>query len=152
MKTKTYLLVCLLMGIGLTQLSAQKKSIDRSWPWWWEEELVGYFPITCDGVDADWLECYGKSHIVDHVLNYECVWRIFQVNWTATSVVTGEVFHAQEQDKLTLTSWENQEYAGTWRGNLVGNKGSVYQITIAITVSFIPPYTSTWSLIKANCH
>ena len=151
MKTKTFLLLCLLLVIGMTQLSAQNenkwKNVDRSYAGIYE--LVGgWFPITCDGVDFDMLDCDGKIHIVDHVKNGVWQWEIAEAKWEATSIKTGEVFTGKELDKSTYIDPVTYYFYGTWRAIMHGNRGSRYQITIA--VSFTPGFN--WSLIKANCY
>jgi hypothetical protein len=153
MKTKTFLLLCLFLGIGLTQLSAQsnEKNINRSYTT--RMEITnGIFPITCDGVDVDWLTCVGTLHAVDHVKNGVLQWEIDQVKWEATSTKTGEVFKGKELDKTVFTYIDPVTFMvsgySIWRANMQGNMGHHYQITIDISFT---PYDFTWSLIKTSC-
>ena len=155
MKTKTFFLLCLLLGIGTIQLSAQSndKNINRSYAYWLEIPMGGMFPVTCDGVDVDWLEYGMNLHVVAHVQDGVFQWQIFETKWEATSSKTGEIFKGKELDKVIITSGDlpiniTAPAYGTWRVNLQGNMGSRYQITIAVS------YTSdefNWSLIKAHC-
>lgn len=153
MKTKTFLLLCFLLGIGTTQLSAQSndKNINRSYVYWLEAP-GGMFPATCDGVDVDWLVMDVKLHIVNHVQDGVFQWQIFETNWEATSSKTGEIFKGKELDKVIITAGDptigNYSAYGTWRANLQGNMGSRYQITIAVSYT---PVEFSWSLIKAHC-
>lgn len=154
MKTKTFLLLCLLLGIGTTQLSAQSndKNINRSYAYWFEIPTGGMFPVSCDGVDVDWLYYGTNLHVVAHVQNGVFQWQIFEAKWEATSS-TGEIFKGKEFDKLIITSGEpsidiSAPAYGTWRANLQGNMGSRYQLTFAVD------YTSgefKVTLIKAHC-
>jgi hypothetical protein len=147
-------LICLLSGIGLTQLYAQSndKNINRSYAYWLEIPMGGMFPVSCDGIDFDWLEYGTKLHIVAHVQDGVFQWQIFETNWEATSS-TGEIFKGKELDKVIITSGEPAidilaPAYGTWRANLQGNMGSRYQLTFAVD------YTSDEfkvSLIKAHC-
>ena len=152
MKTKALLLLCLFLGIGLARLTAQNssKNIDRSYATRMEH-ISGWFPITCDGVEFDMLYGTGDLVFVDHVQDGVWQWEIAVGKWEATSTKTGEVFQGKELDK-TIPFYNPVtnilEVYGTWRAILHGNRGSRYQITIA--VSFTPDFQ--WSLVKAKCY
>ena len=155
MKTKTFFLLCLLLGTGTTQLSAQSndKNINRSYAYWLEIPEGAMFPVTCDGVDVEWLAMSVKLHIVNHMQDGVFQWQVSETNWEATSSKTGEIFSGKEFDKVIITSGDptiigNASAYGIWRANLQGNMGSRYQITIAVSYT---PDEASWSLIKAHC-
>ena len=87
LKTKTFFLICLLSGICLTQLNAQSndKNINRSYAYWCEFPMGGMFPVSCDGVDVEWLEYDTNLHVVAHVQDGVFQWQIFEANWEAKS-------------------------------------------------------------------
>ena len=61
MKTKTFLMIYLLSGIGLTQLSGQNGGKNEDHSYLTKEVLLhGVFPITCNGSDFEMLDCYGE--------------------------------------------------------------------------------------------
>jgi len=154
MKTKTFLCLCFLLGIATTQLSAQSndKNINRSYAYWREFPMGGYFPVSCDGVNIEWLQYDMKLHVVAHVQDGVFQWQIFETNWEAKSS-TGEIFKGKEFDKLIITSGEPDidifaPSYGTYRANLQGNMGSRYQMTF--TIDFTSDEIKV-SLIKSHC-
>jgi hypothetical protein len=140
MKTKTFLLLCLLSGIGLAQLSAQSdtKSISYSEEWSW-----GYFtPVYCNGVQVDYVTGYPIAHVTAHFVDGTPV---------SSNVIThgevygehGEVFKLSELDK---------NYIGgtTWHFNLRGNLGNHYMGTV-IWDWINDPYMANLVIDKAVC-
>ena len=121
MKTKTLLLLCLLLGIGLTQVSAQNDkngngalSLYGVWDWYWQ-------PVYCNGVQVDNL----SGTVTWHAIFIHKNWVPMKSNAHYSGVVhgdwTGENFKLSETDK--------QDYITgilTWHFNLIGDKGSHY--------------------------
>ena len=124
MKTKTFLLICLLSGIGLTQLYAQgneKSSDTRSishrtqGPFW--------FPVYCDGVLIDYLTATVDAHYIEHYKDGVSVWLIGHVKDEFYSTSRDEFFKVLEIDKLFIPDPSIWVWAQT---NLIGDKGSHY--------------------------
>ena len=111
MKTKTLILLCLLLGIGFTQLSAQSVSYYMEWDYW--------TPIYCDGVQVDYVTGTATAHVVEHYTDGELVWLKMHSYGEVTSE-SGEVFTLHnDQTKEDLTEV-------TWHFNLDGENGTHY--------------------------
>jgi hypothetical protein len=125
MKTKTFLLLCLFLGIGLTKLSAQNSkngtgSVNSyySGVYWWA-------PILCDGVWVDELEGSGDAHYVEHYSNGVWKWAILNYSGVGTSLKTGETFTFSEQDKFFNP--KHGDYLIST--HVKGDKGALYNIS-----------------------
>jgi len=145
MKTKTFLLICLLLGIGLTQLSAQNGK-DGTGTNKYDLTLYNWFlPVYCEGVLVD--EMFLESLVV-HVSEYYIKGNLTREthhvdNVMATSVNTDEVFKSVAAfDHISFT----KGYFN-FHGNLVGNKGNNYSFNIKYD-------TETWTIVEihSNCH
>ncbi|MCD4723681.1 MAG: hypothetical protein K8R63_02475 [Bacteroidales bacterium] len=113
MKTKTFILACLFLGIGFTQLSAQSIVVNTTWDYW--------CPIYCDGVQVDYLTGTAIAHCVFHYdANGDLVWGNYTIRGEATSTNTDEDFSIKEKDKYDSSG------IITWHYNLKGNDGSHY--------------------------
>ena len=144
MKTKTFLLLCLFLGIGLTQLSAQngkKGSGTISYevqygPW--------TVPVYCEGVISDYVSCENLIvKMTEHYVKGELTWitqKVESHKWTSTS---GEVYKGEAMiDRIRF----DKGYAISHL-HLVGDKGN--NITQELKFD-----TNTWEIIdiKSNCH
>jgi hypothetical protein len=129
MKTKTFLLLCLLLGIGLTRLSAQTKS----YPFrvsLTSEDVYLENPVYCDvnGEEVDRLALdYFDAHGVKHYQNGIFVFQWGKMSGQAHSLVTEEVFTYKEIDKAIASE---TTYRATF--NLIGNQGHHYIQTLII--------------------
>lgn len=137
MKTKTLLLVCLFMGIGLTQLSAQNSNSQqtRAWQGWFANGWG--CPVFCNGEMVDELEGIFWEHYVDIVKNDNWVKEIAQLKGEATSTrYPYEVFRVNELDKIIPLEGANNMIGSSWisRTNLVGNMGHHYVVFLTISV------------------
>ena len=141
MKTKTFFVLCLLSGLGLTQLFAQNGkngtgSITYEYVWTPDYCVPVY---NSNGVKVDIL---GQGtvffHHVSHFVNWVEIWGKckgfgeaisvgFEDDYGNIIVGTGEVFRVQEIDKCDLT-----EMLGVCHVNLIGNQGSHYIETFLI--------------------
>jgi hypothetical protein len=144
MKTKTFLLLCLFLGIGLTQLSAQNgknNSYNETWDgvWGW------YTTVYCHGVQVDYMEGVGDVHIVDHYVNGVWQWEhIYYKNGVGTSDWTDETFKFTELDKY-IYSQSKGTYKWTVDTHVKGDRGSLYNVTfIALGVG------NDWSMSVQN--
>lgn len=122
MKTKTLLLVCLFLGLGLSQISAQSdvsKDVQTSWG----------CPVFCDGVMVDYIWGYCSMHLIDHYNKGEWQWETASFKATGWSVLPPyEEFSVNEQDKIKI-SQKVGNYTWNWDDHLKGNKGALYNIS-----------------------
>jgi len=137
MKTKTILLLCLFLGTGLTQTSAQATRSAQ-----YKAELGYYTPVFCGDEMVDYLEGVVMFHVIDHYKNGNWQWEIAQAKGEATGLY-GEVFQLTETDKL----WLPVQGLLLWHFNLKGNEGNHYIGTL--TYSYI---TGEMVVRKTVCH
>jgi len=110
MRTKTFLLICLFLGIGLTQLSAQngQKDAPKTYSEWvsrtWSE------PVFCDGILIDWLDCDVTFHHVAKFVKGEWLHCYGAAAGTAVSEKNGELFTIKDIGKQD----NNIQPDGTW--------------------------------------
>jgi len=143
MKTNTFFVLCLLLGIGLTQLSAQptnKKGIGSvSWdingPGW-------YTDVWCDGVWIAYMEGISTFNIVDHYQNGVWQWRTMKICGVSTYSTTGEIYTFSEQDKIGIPDGAPKPNVWTSHANIKGDKGALYNI------SFIAIIDDDWNTIS----
>jgi hypothetical protein len=145
MKTKTLLLLCLFLGIGLTQLSAQNGKNGSGTISFTEEYGPWTVPVYCDGVISDYISCTNLVvKVTVHYKNGEVEWVIQKVEtqeWT--SLNTKEVYKGEAMfDHIRF----DKGYVIS-HGHLIGDKG--HNITQELKSD-----TETWELIdiKSNCH
>jgi len=129
MKTKTFLLMCLFLGFGFTQLSAQTKS----YPFrvsLTSEDVYLENPVYCDvnGEEVDRLALdYFDAHGVQHFQNGVFIFQWGKMSGQAHSLKTDEVFTYKEIDKAIASE---TTYRATF--NLIGNQGHHYIQTLII--------------------
>jgi len=144
MKTKAFLLLCLFLGIGLTQLSAQNGKSGSGTTSFEAEFGPWTVPVYCSGVVSDFVTCTNLIvKITTHYVNGELTWasnRVESHEWTSLS---GEVYKGEGMfDHLRL----EKGYAIS-ASHLIGDRGD--NITTELKFD-----TETWELIdiKSNCH
>ena len=137
MKTKIFILLCLFIGIGLTQISAQETRSAQ-----YKTELGYYTPVYCGDEMVDYLEGVVEFHVIDHYKNGNWRWEIAQAKGEATGLY-GEVFQLTETDKL----WLPVKGLLVWHFNLKGNRGNHY--IGALTYSY---FTGKMVAEKTVCH
>ena len=135
MKTKTLIMLCLLSGIGLTQLSAQSYVNGTGAISYYYDWNDYYIPVyTPDGDLVDLLLGPVTMHTIDYYKNWEWIWRKAEYSGEIVSVGfedsngeiiggTGEVFSIKDIWKLDLLS-----AIGPGHFNARGNQGSHYLI------------------------
>jgi hypothetical protein len=138
MKTKTFLLACLLLVIGLTQLSGQNSNsqLTRAYQGWFANGWG--CPVFCNDVMVDELEGIFWEHCVDVVKNDFWVKEVAQLKGEATSTrFPYEVFQVNELDKIIPLEGANNMIGSTWisRTNLVGNMGHHYVVFLTISLT-----------------
>jgi len=129
MKTKTIFFLCLLLGFGVAQLSAQKGRTTHETAVW-----TGYYmPIISNGVIIDYLTGTVTTYILTHYDKSGGEWVNYHSKGQATStdlvddngVVlktgTGEEFTVKENDFK-----QDGSLFMEFHFNLIGNKGSHY--------------------------
>ena len=120
MKTKTLLLLCLFLGIGLTQISAQNGQKESTKTY--SDYFTGKWsdPVFCDGVMVDMLDLTIPVHHIAKYVKGEWLHCFTQGTGTAVSVGfidengnkiggTGEIFTIKEiakQDNNVSAGWE----------------------------------------------
>ncbi len=124
MKTKTCILVCLLLSFGLAQVIAQKSNAKdtKSIQYWYESTY--WAPVFCGGEFKELLEG-GKItvHVVLHYKDGIALWEKDQIKGEVTSE-TGEVF--QIRGELDKWYYVGDDLYLTWHNNLIGNWGTHY--------------------------
>ncbi len=126
MKTKTFFILCLLLGIGLTQLSAQNSNSDGTRTFSWYYPSLGWMTeVYCDGVQIDLIYGSGDAHVLDHWKNYVWQWEMFTWSGTGVSVWTGEKFTFSEIDKYDIPN----PGGGLCHTHVKGDKGALYNLT-----------------------
>lgn len=149
MKTKTFLLMFLFLGIAFTRLSAQdsqknvlnKSVIDTGIS---EPYRLSVF---CNGVQVDDLICTTPFHYVNHYQKGTLVWLISKNFGNATSLRTGEVFKLKDTDRINITDDRNLQGIAIEHVNLIGNEGSHYIATLI----YAWPTWEIKSVVKATC-
>ena len=125
MKTKTLIMMCLLLGIGLTQLYAQKPDETKTYSFTFDQ---GYWsPVFCTNdqgilVLVDQITGTITSKVVVHYNNNDYQWYMLQWSGELTSALTNEVFQIHESNKIDIPNAGVYAY----HFNLVGNMGSHY--------------------------
>lgn len=144
MKTKTALLLCFLLGIGLTQLSAQPENKKGT------GTVIDYpvvylsWPVYCNGNQIDELWGTVTFHRVRHYENGELIWAQGKATGTAKGTLNpDEEFEIKEVD----LKWTAGQTFSILHFNLIGNLGSHYIETMSLN-------NDTWELIfiKGVCN
>lgn len=132
MKTKTLLFICLFLGFGLTNLSAQFPEIGKSGNWSFTFIFDGFsenVPLNCDCNTIDVLVGTVRCHTVYHWSNYDgnpydWDWVRQQFDGELTSQLTQEVFKVKD-----ILKGEGPYSAGipaTGHFNVIGDRGTHY--------------------------
>lgn len=152
MKTKTLILACLLLGFGMTQLSAQNANNGNGTftnDFVWDGYYVPVF--SSNGELIDWLVGSVAVHQLYHFKDGVQVWKKESFNGEAVSVGldwdsgTGEVFFISDRTSIPL---ESVPYVGVGHFNATGNQGTHYIIFYQYVYDPVTFYES-FSLIKA---
>lgn len=147
MKAKTFLLLCLFLGFGLTQLFAQPPAKNGttgsvSFYWVWD----GYYidvPVNCNNDEVDRLVGNVTCHHIAHWQKLESwIWVKQHFEGEVTSDLTGEIFKVKD---FIITEWPSD--ISTGHVNLIGDKGSHYFLTYSYD-----SFYDSFSFDKAVCH
>jgi hypothetical protein len=146
MKTKTLLLLCLFLAIGLTHLNAQNtKNNTGSFTEYYTGSWL--IPVYCNGEIVDNLQATMNVHHIGHFLKGDWLWCKVECTGEAVSELTKEVFSIKEIDKQE----NNIQPDGTWllvdvyHFNMRGSNGTHYIGTQIID------WTGTITSVSAVC-
>lgn len=148
MKTKSFLLICLFLGIGIAKLSAQNgkngtgTDVTQVFV---TDPFNAEFPVICNGVLID--DVVAKDFylpVSSHFKNGQLIWVKMKVtNLVLKSTFTGELFVITGiREKQDLVNMIDEVHY-----NLSGSSGSRYIIQITASL----PNFEILDL-KANCH
>ena len=125
MKTKTFLLLCLLICMAATQLSAQNSINGNGTVSAVYEQLYDYWcPVFDSRTGGEVIDIiYGvlDVHLLSHFVGGEFVWARYQLHGEGCSENTGELFKISNIE----TYFACFEYTN-YHFRLVGNQGSHY--------------------------
>ena len=130
MKSKTIILLFLLLGVAMPRLSAQLPPVlpDDTRSVVWTLEYPGYWEdVYCNGEYVETLtgDIYLKE--TDHFKDGVMMWGIAHLTGKMTSVNSDEVFTLHETVKGFPPVNEDGNYTnGTWQFNIVGDQGTHY--------------------------
>ncbi|HBE43632.1 MAG TPA: hypothetical protein DDW27_21040 [Bacteroidales bacterium] len=145
MKTKTLIMVCFLIGIGLTQLSAQNgKSGKVAFPSFMEWD--GYYmdlPVECDKTNLDRLVGLVYIHVVRFWIGEIFAGEIAWFKGEVTSAKTGEVFTVKDHFKYDAIA---NPYIGSGHCTLNGSSGSRYLLFYDYNID------GTYIFTKVKCN
>ena len=155
MKTKAFLLLCLLLVIGLTQLSAQNGKNGNgtdTFFWVWEITNIDFgpywieIPVNCDNTVIDRLEGEVTVHQINHFTTESEGW--WDPAWVKQQF-DGEVKSASSEVFKVKDILKGEAPSAICPGhfNLVGNKGSHYKVFYTWDSN-----TNIMSIIKAVCN
>ena len=133
MKTRIFLLLYLITGMGLMNVSAQKGTPYHAYPDR-IHDTSGYTWVTCDGVNVDFIEyqCDGMNLTK---IRQEGNFNKQIGHWKFTSAITGEEFKVVEFANMDIvfdSEGTPTHFEGIWHTNIRGDAGSHYKITIDI--------------------
>ena len=133
MKTKTFTLLCLLVGIAVTQLSAQNRTIVTYDSY--QAPNFFAFPIICDGEYIDWL--YATDYTIKNMGHFkDDNFEWFKSRWTdmvLTSDKNGELFIPQGGEKGG-TKGSSDDFIWEIKVNLKGSMGTQYMVHLALNM------------------
>jgi hypothetical protein len=145
MKAKAFILVCLFIGIGLTQVSAQNDKNGTDTNKFIREYGPCVMPVYCNGEISDLITC--SNLFVEMKLNYikgEYEWasnKVLTLEWISES--TGEIYKGE----VIFDFLCSEKDIAITHCFLIGNK--VSNITQKITFN-----SNTWEIIdiQSNCN
>jgi len=146
MKTKTFLMACLLSGIGLSQLSAQNGKNGNGAVAYWEPFNLEAPILAEDGTVLDMMDCTTSSHVQLHFKNGVLIRADYEAHGVAIARKTGEEFKYTEIGKQVIYSWDadgNPTGFDFFRVHLTGNHGTHLMIDAVLNFS-------TWETTITN--
>jgi hypothetical protein len=144
MKTKKFLMLCLFLGMAMTQVSAQNGKNgtgSESTKAVWDTYYID-IPVGCNEAVVDRLTGSVTQHLIEHYNKGVLIWFKQQFDGEATSQKTGEVFKVKDIFVVEATTWEC-----TGHCNLIGSYGTHYILTYIYYSA-----TDTFEFVKAICN
>ena len=139
MKVKSILVIlCLFVGAGMNQLSAQNLEPEGNSFW---VETSWSAPVFCDGEMVDVIYGHMKVHAINVYKDGIHQKQIVQAHGKAVSWVTGEKFTFKEEGK-----WYPGEEKSTFHYNMLGKEGSHYVGSYVIDLGVTP-----WQYTPGAC-
>jgi hypothetical protein len=126
MKTKTLFLLCLFLGIGLNQLSAQNGR-NGTGTITYNQTVECYILLENNGVFIGEIAGDIEYHWREHYVNGEITWLKASCEGELTNKFTGEVFRISELNK-SIEPFDFETFDGYFwvHDNIMGDKGSHY--------------------------
>ena len=142
MKTKTFLLLCLFLGIGLARLSAQQPEPEGTKSVPWDNLYIIWEDLYCPNEDGEneyvgWLFGPMVWHNISHFVNGIEVWEISQAHGKIESS-WGEVFKVAEVNKVSIP----QDGLIIGHTNLIGNWGNHFVFSMT--------WDANWNLMSID--
>jgi len=133
-----YVFICLFLGAGLSQISAQSETGRYSGNFFTE--------VHCDGDMLGWVHGTLDVHFVDHFKDGEWIGWTYMAKGEAVSTFSNEKFTYKEKGK----EWLKTDMVGSYVVHLKGDQGSKYMAHLTIDYSY--PYPWKWTFQIINCH
>jgi hypothetical protein len=137
MKTKSFFILCFLLSIGMTQLSAQNSNTGNGAITYWESLNMEGDILALDGTVLDKLDCILRSHVQVHIKDGVWIRADYEAHGIAIARRTGEEFKYTEIGKQPIYSWDadgNPTGFDFFRVYLKGNHGT--HLMIEATLDF----------------
>jgi len=151
MKTKTFFFICLLLGIGLTRLSAQPPDplppgVTKTYTW--TQEFPDYWAVCyCNGELVDNLTGSGRCGFVVHITDGKLDWYSYHFKGEATgSLNPNEIFEIRENAQPLYFDENGNPIYQTINLNYRGNQGTHYIGSLSFDFG-----TGEWIINKAVC-
>ena len=132
-----YVFICLFLGAGLSQISAQSETGRFSGNFFTE--------VHCDGDMLGWVHGTLDVHFVDHFKDGEWIGWTYMAKGEAVSTYSNEKFTYKEKGK----EWLKTDMVGSYVVHLKGDQGSKYMAHLTIDYK-ADPWVWTFQII--NCH
>ena len=129
MKTKTFFILCFLLGIVVTQLSAQNSRDTTGSVVYYYPHADFYTDILCNGVFVDWIVGEGTAHVIDHYKNNVLQWENCTYSGTATGL-HGDIYTFSEIDKFNIPKQD----VWTCHTHLKADNKAIYNLDLIINM------------------
>ena len=130
-------IICLFLGAGLSQISAQSETGRFSGNY--------YTEVNCDGNMLGYVYGTMDVHFVDHYQDGEWIFWNYVAKGEAECTFSTEKFTYKEKGK----EWEKNDVVGSYVIHLKGDQGSKYMAHLTIDYKVSP---WVWTFQITNCH
>jgi hypothetical protein len=131
-------IICLFLGAGLSQISAQSET------GWFSGDF--FTEVNCDGNMLGHVYGTLNVHFVDHYQDGEWIFWNYMAKGEAVCTFSDEKFTYKEKGK----EWNKTYPIGSYVVHLKGDQGSKYMAHLTIDYSY--PYPWKWTFQITNCH